>query len=92
MPTGRIAPVSLSLKKWKVECLCRRENCGLPGHLDEVDAQHIWLPVGYLNRVEGSDFLQFQKEERAEYKSRLEAVKAYLSDLKSGYGNRYFPR
>ena len=74
-----------------MECLCGRKNCGLPDRLDEIDAQRIWLPVGYLNRIEGSDFLQFQKEEKAEYKSRLEAVQVYLSDLKSGYGNRYLP-
>jgi len=76
-------------------CLCGRPNCGLklnPPQVDKTDSIYLWLPAGYLNYTLGSDFLMHQgkkAEHEHEFKTRLEAAQAYLSDMLTTQVNRF---
>lgn len=75
-----------------VSCLCGRENCGLGKKLDDVDADNIWLPAGYLNHIKGSSWLgaETDKDYKGEvFADRKEAVEALIKDLKKTGRNRY---
>jgi hypothetical protein len=70
-------------------CRCGRfSDCGLrktPPKLDEEDIQNIWLPAGFLNRIEGSTFLESiedtPRKEAADYSSRENAVREYIKEM-----------
>ena len=65
-----------------LQCRCGRPECGLskiPVKIDEVDADSIWLPVGYSNFIKDSEFLGERKDHH--FNSRLEAAEQYIEDV-----------
>lgn len=65
-----------------LQCRCGRPECGLsktPIKIDEVDANMMWLPVGYINFIKDSDFLSERKDHH--YNSKLEAAEKYIEDM-----------
>ena len=93
MTTG-VGVFDLKLPKGRLlTCLCGRPTCGLkhnPPQVDETDSTYLWLPAGYLNYTLGSDYLMHQgKKAEHEFKTRLEAARAYLSDMLTTQVNRF---
>ena len=72
-----------------LQCNCNRPNCGLlsnPPEPDEIDAKegNLWIPAGYTNFIELSEFLAFTKSAESIYKTRLVAAKEYVSYMVGG--------
>ena len=65
-----------------LQCKCGRDECGLskkPIKIDEIDADSMWLPVGYGNFIKDSEFLGERKDHH--FNSRLEAAEQYIEDV-----------
>lgn len=84
------------VKGGMLTCHCGREKCGLlldPPKIDVMDADNLFLPNAYGNAVIGCDFQQWRSTTsaeqqkvsvEAEYKTRLEAARAYIKDMTDG--------